>query len=213
MIQAVAELFQTGGVWMWPILVVAIFGVAITLERLYQLLFAFNVNGEKFFSEVKRAVLADKVNDAIKLCDEAPLPSIVKAGLIASSRGADHAQRAMDEAALQAIPKIEKRTHYLSMVANVSTLLGLLGTIFGLIVAFKAVAIADPGEKANELARGISIAMSTTAFGLIVAIPIMMIFAYLQAKSTKLIDEIDEYSLKSLHLIQSLDASKRGQGE
>jgi len=108
----------------------------------------------------------------------------------------------MEETALEVTPRVQKRTHHLAVLANISVLLGLLGTIFGLIVAFSAISGADPGEKAIELARGISLAMSTTAFGLIVAIPCLLFHAVLQSKVNRLLDEINEYSLKTAHMLQ-----------
>ncbi|MBZ0253749.1 MAG: MotA/TolQ/ExbB proton channel family protein [Candidatus Methylomirabilis sp.] len=207
---AIAEFYQSGGTWMHPILVMAVFGLAVAVERLYFLMIAYNINGERLFSELKKYVLADKINDAVKLCDSAPLPSILRAGLVASQGGPRAAEKAMDEAALEVIPRIEKRTHYLSMVANVATLMGLLGTIFGLIIAFKAVAIADPSQKADQLAKGISVAMNTTAFGLVIAIPLLIVHSYLSAKATRLLDQIDEYTVKLLGL---LDAAGRKSGK
>ena len=110
----------------------------------------------------------------------------------------------MGEKTLEIVPKIRKRTHYLTMIANVATLLGLLGTIIGLIIAFEGVVNADPGRRATQLANGIRIAMSTTAFGLVVAIPCMICYSYLQAKTTRILDEIDEFSVKILHIVDRI---------
>jgi biopolymer transport protein ExbB/TolQ len=109
----------------------------------------------------------------------------------------------MEEAILEVAPKLQRRTHYLAVISNIAVLLGLLGTILGLIVAFSAISGAEPGEKAIQLARGISLAMSTTAFGLVVAIPCLLFHAILQSKANRLLDDIDEYSVKAAHLLAS----------
>jgi len=113
-------------------------------------------------------------------------------------------QNAVDEIALRELPRIQKRTHYLSLFANISTLLGLLGTIFGLQQAFGALAAADPSQKATVLAQGIAIAMNTTALGLIVAIPCMIGYSVLGAKANSIIEEIDESSVRLLNFLFAL---------
>lgn len=112
-------------------------------------------------------------------------------------------QNAIDEVGLRELPKIQKRTHYLSLFANISTLMGLLGTIFGLQTAFRALATADPAQKAAVLAKGISMAMNTTAMGLAVAIPCMIIFSILGAKANTIIEEIDESAVRLLNFLFS----------
>ena len=110
-------------------------------------------------------------------------------------------QNAVDETALRELPKIQRRTHYLSLIANVATLMGLLGTITGLISAFNALATADPAQKATLLALGISQAMNTTAFGLMVGIPNMIAFSVLSSKANILIEDIDESSVRLLNFL------------
>jgi len=110
-------------------------------------------------------------------------------------------QNAIDELALRELPRIQRRTHYLSLFANIATLLGLLGTIFGLQEAFGALAAADPSQKATVLARGIAIAMNTTALGLLIAVPCMVLFSILGAKANSLIEEIDESSVRLLNFL------------
>ncbi len=198
-----AKFFNDGGVFMYFITALLGLGIAIAAERAYFLVFRFNVDGRKFFAEIRRRVDSGDLNGARQICTGAPLPRILGAGLSAASKGERAVQVAVDEEALAVLPMVEKRLHYLSMVANVSTLLGLLGTIQGLMAAFAAVAGADPSQKAAMLASGISMAMLTTAYGLIVAIPCMISYSYLQARTTKIIDEIDEYSVKLINLLAS----------
>lgn len=109
----------------------------------------------------------------------------------------------MEEGLLESLPKLEKRTHYLSTFANIATLTGLLGTIVGLIQAFTAVANADPSQKAELLSSSISVAMNTTAFGLIVAIPLMLLFTFLQTKTNEIIDHQEMVGVKFLNIVST----------
>lgn len=202
MINMTIRFFQDGGVFMYPITVIFAFAVAVVVERIYFLTFKNNVNGEKFFSDVKTFVDAGSPEEAASLCDSSPLCRVIKAGLENAQNGHERAKSSMEEEAAAVIPVIEKRIPHLSTAANVATLLGLLGTIYGLIAAFSAVAEADPSQKATLLAKGISIAMNTTAYGLIVAIPTIIAHSFLQSRANMLLDEIDEYSLKLLNLLK-----------
>jgi biopolymer transport protein ExbB/TolQ len=134
------------------------------------------------------------VASAVELCNvsKAALPRITKAGLEEAGKSPDDIQQAMELAAMNEIPKIEKRTNYLSLLANIATLLGLLGTIFGLIDSFKAVTAAEASQKAALLAQGIAVAMNTTAFGLVVAIPTLVVYSMLNERSAAIINEINE---------------------
>ncbi len=205
MIEFLARTFQEGGLFMYPITAALGLGLAVAVERAYWLVVRFNVDGRRFFGELQALVVAGDLAAARALCGDAPLPRILRAGLDAAAgvgSGRERAvQNAMDEEALAVLPLVEKRLPYLSMIANVSTLLGLLGTIVGLMEAFQAVAGADPSQKAAMLARGISMAMNTTAYGLIVAIPCMVVYSFLQSKATKVVDEIDQYSVKLINLL------------
>lgn len=201
---SVVEVFQSGGNFMYLILLAFCLGIAIILERLYFLFYKYNINGPKLYRQIRQSVLKGDISRAIGFCDDSPLPSVLKAGLQQYQIRREEVHPAMEESVLEVMPKLQKRTHYLAVLANIATLLGLLGTIIGLIVAFQAISGAEPGEKAIQLARGISLAMSTTAFGLIVAIPCLLFHSILQSKANKLLDEIDEYSLKTAHLLHSL---------
>jgi biopolymer transport protein ExbB len=201
---------KDGGVWMVPILVVAVFALAIAFERLFYILFRANINATAFMAQVQKLIMANNIDRAIKLCNAEPhaaLPRVVKAGLTRANRTEKEIENAIDEAILEVGPKVNKRTSYLAMLANVATLLGLLGTIWGLIEAFKAVATAPPEMKQTMLAGGISIAMYTTAGGLMVAIPILLIHAIVLNRSNKILDDVDHYGLKVVNL---LAARRRG---
>jgi biopolymer transport protein ExbB/TolQ len=206
---SVIEVFQSGGNFMYLILFFLCLGIAIILERLFFLYYKYNINAPKLYEQVRRTVLQGDIKRAIGLCDDSPLPAVLRAGLQQYQIKKEDVPPAMEEAILEVAPKLQRRTHYLAVVANIAVLLGLLGTIIGLIVAFSAISGAEPGEKAIQLARGISIAMATTAFGLIVAIPCLLFHAVLQSKANRLLDEIDEYSMKAAHLLQSLGRAEK----
>lgn len=186
--------FKNGGPFMYVILAALVFGIAIIVERFIYIAVKNRIDTTKFVNRVIELVKNGGVANAIELCNmsNAALPIITRAGLKEYGKSPKEVQNAFELAAMSEIPKLEKRTHYLSMIANVATLLGLLGTIIGLIQSFQAVAAADSSQKAALLSAGISVAMNTTAFGLIVAIPCMVFHSYIQSKTNGIIDEINE---------------------
>lgn len=207
--------FREGGTVMYVIAGVSVVSFAIIVERFFHIFFRFNINGEAFMRKVQQLVDAGNVERAIQLCNAAPhaaLPRVLKAGLVHADQPDRQIQNSVDEVALEVIPKLAKRTNYLQVIANVATLLGLLGTIFGIIIAFKAVAEVDPSMKQVVLTKGIAIALYTTAFGLIVAIPSMLAHAVIEASTRKIIDEIDEYSVKLINLLVGKKEKESGSG-
>jgi len=196
--------FQEGGFGMWIILFWSVVIIGITIERaLY--LFGSGINKDMFLATMQKCILAGDVQKAVKMCSaaNAPLARIVQAGLVKVNRPDEEVQAAMDEAALREIPRLSKRTSYLSLLANLSMLSGLLGTVSGLISSFGAVSgeSVDPSQKARILAAGISEAMNCTAFGLIVAILGLISFAVLNGKTQGLEDDINEASVQVLNLV------------
>ena len=202
MAEFLSNLIAHGGVFAYLLIGLGVFALAVAIERFYVLNFRYSVNGKAFWKEIRNRIEAHQVEDAIKLCDNAPLPLIVKSGLVEAAKSSPRVKEAMDETSLEVIPRIEKRTHYLSMAANVAVLIGLLGTVQGIIQAFAAVANVDPAVRAEMLSRGIALALNATFLGLVIAIPSLLVYSFLQSKATKLIDEIDEYSLKTFHLLR-----------
>ena len=199
-----------GGPFMWGILATAVFALAIAAERIYYVVFRANINGTAFMAQIQKLIMANNIDRAIKLCNAEPnaaLPRVLKAGLTRANRGDIEIQNAVEEAVLEVFPKLAKRTPFLSMLANVATLTGLLGTIQGLIMAFEAVARASAETKQTMLAAGISTAMFTTASGLVVAIPTLVLFSIINSQTTKIMNEIDLYALKTVNL---LGARRRG---
>jgi len=206
----VLNFFREGGPFMYVILVVSVIAMATVIERGYMILFRYNLNGAAFMAQVQKLIMANNIDRAIKLCNaesNAALTKVLKAGLTRANRRTEDITTAVEEATLEVVPMLQKRTSYLGMWANVATLTGLLGTISGLVQAFKAVGAASPETKSAMLASGISVAMYTTAFGLVVAIPVMICHSVLENRTKNLVDEIDQYSVK---LINLLAARNRG---
>ncbi len=204
---AKAFTFEGGGMgapFMWAILIVSIFLFGIVIERLIFLVFKFNINAKTFFEQIQKYVMSDKINEAINTCNTASaaaLPKVIKAGLTRANRQEYEISQAIEEAQLAVVPTVQKRTEALASLSNIATLLGLLGTIIGMIEAFKALALADPEKQSVLLAKGISAAMMTTAFGLIVAIPGLAFHLILSGFTKKILDEIDQYSVKLENLL------------
>jgi biopolymer transport protein ExbB len=200
----IAEAFRTGGIWMYLILVISIFAIGIIIERFIFLFFKYNINANAFMAQIQKLVMAGNVDRAIKLCNAAPaaaLPKVVKAGLTRANKGEVQIQNAIEEATLEVVPMVTRRTPALLALANIATLLGLLGTIVGLIEAFAALEDAAPEDRQRLLAGGIALAMNTTAFGLVVAIPTMLAHLFLSGISKRIVEEIDQHSVKLENLL------------
>jgi len=201
--------FRNGGPFMYVILATLIFGIAIIVERFTFIAIKNRIDTTTFVNRVIELINGGRIPNAIELCNgsNAALPTIARAGLQEYGKSPKEIQSAFELAAMSEIPKLEKRTHYLSMIANVATLLGLLGTIVGLIQSFQSVAAADSSQKAALLSAGISVAMNTTAFGLMVAIPCMVFHSYIQSRTNALIDEINENVMR---IYQKMIKAPRG---
>ena len=202
----IQKFMMDGGAFMWIIAVVSVLAIGVSLERFYFLFFRFNINASQFWTNVQKLVMANNIDRAIKLCNaagNASLPKVIKAGLTRANKGEVEIANAIEEATLEVLPQLQKRTNSLLTAAQIATYLGLLGTIFGMIAAFEAVASAAPEQKATALASAISIAMNTTAFGLIVAIPSLAVHMVLSGLTQKIIHEVDQYSVKLENLLVS----------
>lgn len=201
---------STGWFFMWTLLFVAVFMVAVAIERAYYILVRSNINAPKFMAEIRKLVKGGDYKKAIALCNSArdkALPQVVLSGLkrVSDNETIDFRsiQNSVDEGTLEVIPKLQERTSFLAMIANVATLIGLMGTIYGLIAAFRSVSAPgiDATEKSRMLAAGIAVAMNTTLTGLIIAVPAILIYTFLHNKTVKIIDEIDEHTVKLINLI------------
>ena len=209
-VHSVVLFFQTGGVFMYPILIVFSVGMAISLERFLKLSSVRRVN-RRMWNQVHPILEEGDFDQARELIaeDNSTISKLLTMGLArqGSVRRRDDIEIAMEESMMEIIPQLEKRTPYVALFSNIATLLGLLGTIMGLIEAFTAVANADPAEKADLLSASISVAMNTTAFGLMVAIPLLIVHANLSSKTTEIVDSLEMASVKTLNLIA--DFAKR----
>lgn len=201
-LHAAASFMNDGGIFMWVIFAIWCGGICISVERVKSII-SFDINANSLMAKIKKHVLLNEVQDAIQLCSNsnALLCHIMRAGLKRANQTKEQIRDAIDVSILESLPKLDKRMGYLSLIANVSTLLGLLGTIQGLIQSFAAVADANPADKARLLANGIAVAMNTTALGLVSAISIMVIHSILTSKSEKIIGDIEENSSKLVDLL------------
>ena len=199
-----AEFYQNGGFWMHFIALTAVIGAGVTVERFIFLFFRLNINGGQFFNQIQKLVMANNIDRAIKLCnaaDKAALARVIKAGLTRANKSEADIAAAVEEAMLEVGPAISKRVPMISALANIATLLGLLGTIFGMIEAFRAVATVSADQRATALAKGISIAINTTGFGLMVAIPLLAAHIFISNLAKKISDEVDLYAVKLENLL------------
>jgi biopolymer transport protein ExbB len=202
--------FESGGTFIYVNCVTLAWGLAIIIERMFFIFFRYNVNAEAFMAQVQKLVMANNIERAIKLCNAAPaaaLPRVVKAGLTRANRGEGEIRNAVEEAMLEIVPILNRRTGNLAQLANIATLLGLLGTITGLVAAFSATGAVSPELKSQMLAQGVSEALYTTAFGLAIAVFFMLAHMFLTNMTKKIIDEIDQWSVKLENLLVS-----RGKG-
>lgn len=199
-----------GFVFMWLLLIIAGFMIAIAIERTYYLYTVSNIDVTKFMSQIRKLIAAKDLKQTITMCRRVQnkvLPRIILKGFLrlqkAKGSKAEYFQDAVDEATLEALPKLQNRTNYLAMIGNISTLVGLMGTIYGLILAFRSVSVPgiDAAQKSTMLAHGISVAMNTTLTGLSIAIPSILIYTILHNKTITIIDEIDEHTVKLVNIL------------
>ena len=206
MIELLATKFNEGGPFMWVILVVLAIACAIVIERLIFYFIICNINGAKLVANIAKALNNDKVDEAKTIASsrKAPVNKLVQVAVERYGEGmsVDDIQEGVDEVAIKELPKMSQRLNYLSLFANIATLLGLLGTIAGLQVSFTSLAAVEAAKKATMLAQGISQAMNTTAFGLIVAVPCMISYTILFNKQQALIKDLDEAVVKLLNYIK-----------
>jgi biopolymer transport protein ExbB len=206
-IYSVVKFFVAGGPFMYPILLVFAVGTAIAIERYFTLTLVKRQN-EGMWSKLEPALASGDFDKAREMTskDDSTVSRLLGMGLARQGavRRREDIEIAMEERMMEIIPQLEKRTSYIALGASIATLLGLLGTIIGLIHAFTAVANANPAEKADLLSASISVAMNTTAFGLIAAIPLLVTHSVLAAKTAEIVDSLEMASVKALNVITSL---------
>ena len=200
----------SGWLFMWILAVMTAFMVAVAAERFIYIFGKANLNAYKFMGLIRKYIAANDYKRAVALCQslkDKALAQVVYAGINRAVQGGKASfrtmQNAIDEGTLEVIPKLQARTGYLAMIGNVATLVGLMGTIYGLIIAFRSVSAPgiDVAEKSRLLAHGIAVAMNTTLFGLAVAIPAIIFYTILHNKTNQIIDEIDEHTVKLINMM------------
>lgn len=200
---SIVAFFATGGLFMYPILIVFAVGTAVAIERYITLTLVTNKN-QVVWQKVQPLLANGEFDEARELTagDESTISQVLNMGL--SLQGAvrrrEDIEIAMEESMMEIVPRLEKRTPYIALASSIATLLGLLGTIMGLIQAFTAVANANPAEKADLLSASISVAMNTTAFGLMVAIPLLIVHAVLTSKTGDIVDSLEMATVKALNV-------------
>jgi len=212
---SIVGFFVTGGPFMYPILIVFAVGAAVAVERYLTLTMVTNKN-QSMWERIQPVLQEGDFDTAREMTgsDDSSISQLLGMGLARQGavRRREDIEIAMEESMMEIIPQLEKRTPYVSLASSIATLLGLLGTIMGLIQAFTAVANANPAEKADLLSASISVAMNTTAFGLMVAIPLLIAHTVLTAKTGETVDSLEMASLKALNVISG-KAKRRFEAE
>jgi biopolymer transport protein ExbB len=205
-IYSIVGFFVTGGPFMYPILIVFAVGAAIAIER-YVTLTRVTIKNQSVWTRVQPALMKGDFERAREMTskDDSAISRLLSMGLARQGavRRREDIEIAMEEGMMEIIPQLEKRTPYVALASSIATLLGLLGTIMGLIQAFTAVANANPAEKADLLSASISVAMNTTAFGLMVAIPLLITSTVLTSKTGEIVDSLEMASVKALNVIST----------
>lgn len=213
MLDTAIGFFQNGGPFMYPIGLVLVVGLAVALERWIFLTVAKGSN-RRAFDRILPLLRKKDYNGVIEVSrsSQAPVGRIIASGLarMQQTPRREEIEYAMEEGVMEAVPRLEKRIAYIATLANVATLLGLLGTIMGLIAAFTAVAEADPSEKATLLSQSISVAMNTTAFGLMAAIPLLLLHTSIQNKTNEIVDSLEMAGVKCLNILSATTLSAGG---
>lgn len=206
----IAKFVDEGGAVEYLILGLLGLGFSVIFERVWFFFVKCRINSKKLMGDITALIRKEKVAEARKLCNQTgtPLGLIMEAGIwkYEQSATAEEIKDALEEVALREVPRLQKRTTYLGLLANLCTLVGLLGTIFGLQEAFAALESADPSQKSKLLARGITLALNATALGLISAMVCMAAFTWLSSKSNQLLEQIDETVLR---LVNFLNAQRK----
>jgi biopolymer transport protein ExbB len=207
----IMSFFIKGGVFMAPIGLVGALALAIAVER-YVTLTRLVVTNRKVWNDVEPAISNADFDAAREKTSKSDtiVARLLGVGLarLGAVRKIDDIEKALRANLMEVLPLLEKRTHYLATFANLATLLGLLGTVNGLIHAFTAVATANPAEKANLLAASISEAMNCTAFGLMVAVPLLFVHSFLQSKTSQLIASLETGAVKFLTIVADRQSAK-----
>ncbi|MCC7385467.1 MAG: MotA/TolQ/ExbB proton channel family protein [Deltaproteobacteria bacterium] len=193
------HIIEVGGPFFKVNIFFLVVALAIIVDRVIAIFFKYNLNGARFMSQVEKLVVSDNIDKAVKLCNAAPkaaLARVLRAGLTRANRGVLEIGNAIEEESMAVVPQVMKRVPALWSLANVAVLVGLLGTVSGLIAAFQAVGLAAPEQKSVLLTNGISEAMYNTAFGLFIAISCIVAHLFVGSKARSIIEDVELHSLK-----------------
>jgi biopolymer transport protein ExbB/TolQ len=205
------DFIKEGGPFMWVNVGSLSVSLAIVIERVVRLLFTFSLNAPPFMEQITKLVLTGNVDRAVKLCSaapNAPLAKVVRAGLTRANRGELEVAKAIEESIMEVTPAIQKRIAALWSMANIATLLGLIGTIIGLISAFKSLGAVSADKRSEVLSKGISEAMNNTAFGLSIAVTCIVAHLLLTNRAKSMIEEVELNSLKLENLLARKSAGE-----
>ncbi len=212
----ILNFFREGGIFLYPLALIWVIGLVIALER-FGFVMRVGAGNRRMWAQVQPLLEAGKFREALQAVSnsETALAHIMRYGItrIQTARRRDDIEKALEESLVEVIPRLEKRTHYLASLANIGMLMGLLGTIVGLIGAFAAVAQANPAEKASLLAASISVAMNNTALGLVTAITLLLAHLYLETKTTEIVDSLEVASVKFLNALNERKMDPESQQE
>ena len=202
--EVIVNFFKQGGFFLYPIALIWAIGLVIAVER-FVYLSKVGSGNKHLWDELQPLFESGNFKQASSAVadSDTALAQVMRYGLsrVQSARRRDDIEKAMEESLVEVIPHLERRTHYLAALANIGMLMGLFGTVLGLINAFAAVAQANPAEKASLLSASISVAMNNTALGLLVAITLLLSHLYLETKTTNIVDSLEVASVKFLNSI------------
>lgn len=213
MLASLAEFIRTGGTFMYINIVVSVATLAVIIERVLRLYFQYNIDGKDFTNQILTHLKAGSVEKAIKTCNAAPnamLPIVLKRGLSAMSRGTEAVSQGLEEATLENMPSVHQRVQTLWSLANVATLIGLIGTIFGLISAFQGIGTAAADKKTELLTKGIAEAMNNTAFGLSIAVTNIIGHMFIHNKARHMSEEIEHAIVQVENLLSKTALDNQG---
>lgn len=220
MLASMGEFFREAGTFIFANVFVSVVALAIVAERMYRVFFVYSVSTDHFLDQIEKLIRTNNIDRAIRACNAAPaaaLPRVVRAALMRAHNGRQAIAAAIEEATLEVQPKVMKRIQSLWSLANIATLLGLIGTIIGLITAFAAVGVASPEQRAALLTRGISEAMNHTAFGLSIAVGCIIFHLILHSAAKNITESMELGAVRVENLLMqraagTLDAAPDTKG-
>lgn len=210
---SIAELFRDGGTLMWVNLFVLVYALATASERMFVLVFRLRINDKAFLAGIEKLVAANNLDRAIKLCSSyegAAVPRVVRAALLNAQLGGSAIASAIDESMTEIMPQVTRRAGILWGVANLATLIGLVGTVYGLISSFAAVGLAAPDQKSILLTQGIAHAMANTFFGLAIAVTCVFFHMILSVLTKNVMDGVEHASVRIENILARRRLAMRG---